>query len=171
MAPENAAATVQTADLNLRNRWSWLHDPVPSGREVCQPADAEYYAPRSSAGLLITRVRRSREATVGTIRRCIHGSMAKAWKQVVAAVASSGRLFLQLCHMVGRRTAASTGSRRTRRIKITRNNSHADGQAGPHEVPRRWKTRRFTVVGDYAGSRAAKAASVDAWRFTVPTAT
>ncbi len=126
---------------------------------------AEYYAQRSSAGLLITEATTiSEEANGWNESPGIYTeAMAEAWKQVVQAVHDKGsRIFLQLWHM-GRASHSSFHggqlSVAPSAIAIQEEYIHTPIGKQPHEVPRALETSEIPrVVEDYR--RAAKLAHV-----------
>jgi N-ethylmaleimide reductase len=158
-------------DLTLRNRV--VMAPMTrsrAGRErVPNPLMAEYYAQRSSAGLIITEATTiSEEANGWNESPGIYtDAMAEAWKQVVDAVHRRGGLILlQLWHM-GRASHSSFHGGKPAvapsAIKIDEDYIHTPTGKQPHEVPRALETSEIPrLVGDYRrAAEHAKAAGFD----------
>jgi 2,4-dienoyl-CoA reductase-like NADH-dependent reductase (Old Yellow Enzyme family) len=158
-------------DLNLKNRIALA--PMTRGRagtaRLPNRLLAEYYAQRSSAGLVITEATTiSEEANGWNESPGIYTEeMAKAWKQTTNAVHDKGGvIFLQLWH-TGR---ASHGSFHGGQpavapsaIKISDGEIHTPAGKQPHEVPRALETSEIPrVVADYRrAAERAKAAGFD----------
>ena len=130
---------------------------------------AEYYAQRSSAGLLVTEATTiSEEAEGWTESPGIYtDEMAEGWKLTTDAVhAKGGVIFLQLWH-TGR--ASHSGFHQGRlavapsAVKINESYIHTPIGKQPHEVPRALETTEIPrVVEDYRRSaERAKAAGFD----------
>ena len=140
---------------------------------------AQYYAQRSSAGLLITEATTiSEEANGWNESPGIYtDAMTAAWKQVADIVhREDGRIFLQLWHM-GRASHSSFHGGKPAvapsAIKIQEEYIHTPVGKQPHEVPRALETSEIPrVVGDYrrAAERAEPPAST-AWKSTPRMAT
>ena len=158
-------------DLTLRNRV--VMAPMTRSRagieRLANSLMAEYYAQRSSAGLLITEATTiSEEANGWNESPGIYtDAMTEAWKQVVDAVHQRGGLiFLQLWHM-GRASHSSFHDGRPAvapsAIKINEEYLHTPTGKQPHEVPRALETAEIPrVVGDYRrAAERAKAAGFD----------
>jgi N-ethylmaleimide reductase len=158
-------------DLTLRNRV--VMAPMTRSRagveRLPNPLMAEYYAQRSSAGLLITEATTiSEEANGWNESPGIYtDAMAQAWKQVVDAVHQRGGvIFLQLWHM-GRASHSSfhggTPAVAPSAIKINEEYIHTPTGKQAHEVPRALETTEIPrVVGDYRrAAERAKAARFD----------
>jgi 2,4-dienoyl-CoA reductase-like NADH-dependent reductase (Old Yellow Enzyme family) len=133
------------------------------------PLMAEYYAQRSSAGLVITEATTiSEEANGWNESPGIYtDAMAQAWKQVVDAVhRRDGLIFLQLWHM-GRASHSSFHGGKPAvapsAIKINEEYIHTPTGKQPHEAPRALETAEIPrVVGDYRrAAERAKAAGFD----------
>lgn len=158
----------QLFDISLANRI--VMAPLTRSRagksRIPNSLMAEYYAQRSSAGLIIS------EAT--TISRQANGwcespgiytdEMTDGWKRIVDAVhAAGGHIFLQLWHM-GRASHSSFhgGQPAVAPSAIAIHEPHINTPVGkqPHEVPRALETAEIpVVVEDYrlAAARAKKA--------------
>ena len=147
-----------------------LHDLTLSNRVVLAPMTrsragvertanallAQYYAQRSSAGLLITEATTiSEEANGWNESPGIYtDAMTAAWKQVADIVhRKDGRIFLQLWHM-GRASHSSFHGGKPAvapsAIKIEEEYIHTPVGKQPHQVPRPLETSEIPrVVGDY----------------------
>ena len=130
---------------------------------------AEYYAQRSSAGLLITEATTiSEEANGWNESPGIYtDEMTEGWKHVVNAVHEKGGvIFLQLWHM-GRSSHSSFHNGKPAvapsAIKINEQYIHTPIGKQPHEVPRALETSEIPrVVDDYRrAAERAKAAGFD----------
>ena len=157
-----------------------LHDLTLSNRIVLAPMTrsragtarlpnrlmAEYYAQRSSAGLLITEATTiSEEANGWNESPGIYtNEMTEGWKLTTEAVHKKGGvIFLQLWHM-GRASHSSFHNGKPAvapsAIKINEEYIHTPTGKQPHEVPRALETSEIPrVVGDYrrAAERAMRA--------------
>ena len=117
---------------------------------------AEYYAQRSSAGLLITEATTISEEANGWNESpgVYTEAMAEAWKQIVQAVHTKGsRIFMQLWHM-GRASHSSFHdgqlSVAPSALAIQEEYIHTPIGKQPHEVPRALETSEIPrVVEDY----------------------
>ena len=158
-------------DLTLQNRV--VMAPMTRSRagieRLANSLMAEYYAQRSSAGLLITEATTiSEEANGWNESPGIYtDAMTEAWKQVVDAVHQRGGLiYLQLWHM-GRASHSSFHDGKPAvapsAIKINEEYLHTPTGKQPHEVPRALETAEIPrVVGDYLrAAERAKAAGFD----------
>ena len=147
-----------------------LHDLTLSNRIVLAPMTrsragtarlpnrlmAEYYAQRSSAGLLITEATTiSEEANGWNESPGIYtNEMTEGWKLTTEAVHKKGGvIFLQLWHM-GRASHSSFHNGKPAvapsAIKINEEYIHTPTGKQPHEVPRALETSEIPrVVGDY----------------------
>jgi 2,4-dienoyl-CoA reductase-like NADH-dependent reductase (Old Yellow Enzyme family) len=160
-----------------------LHDLKLSNRIVLAPMTrsragtaripnrlmAEYYAQRSSAGLLITEATTVSEEANGWNESpgVYTDEMTEAWKHVVNAVHETGGvIFLQLWHM-GRASHSSFHDGKPAvapsAIKINEPYSHTPTGKQPHEVPRALETSEIPrVVDDYRrAARRGKEAGFD----------
>lgn len=127
---------------------------------------AEYYAQRSSAGLLISEATTISEQANGWIESpgIYTNSMADGWRTVVDAVhRQGGRIFLQLWHM-GRASHSSFHHGRQAvgpsPIKINGDHIHTPQGKQAYEVPRALETPEVAgVANDYrtAAARAKQA--------------
>ena len=127
---------------------------------------AEYYAQRSSAGLLITEATTISEEANGWNESpgVYTDEMMEGWKHVVNAVHETGGvIFLQLWHM-GRASHSSFHDGKPAvapsAIKINEPYIHTPSGKQPHEVPRALETSEIPrVVDDYrrAAQRAKEA--------------
>ena len=171
MAQKTLLQPFMLHDLTLRNRV--VMAPMTrsrAGRERLPNAlMAEYYAQRSSAGLLITEATTiSEEANGWNESPGIYtDAMTEAWKQVVDAVHHRGGvIFLQLWHM-GRASHSSFHGGKPAvapsAIKINEEYIHTPTGKQPHEAPRALETAEIPrVVGDYRrAAERAKAAGFD----------
>jgi len=158
-------------DLALRNRV--VMAPMTRSRAGVERLPnqlmAEYYAQRSSAGLLVTEATTiSEEANGWNESPGIYtDAMTEAWKQVVDAVHHRGGLiFLQLWHM-GRASHSSFHDGKLAvapsAIKINEEYIHTPTGKQPHEVPRALEMAEIPrVVRDYRrAAERAKAAGFD----------
>jgi 2,4-dienoyl-CoA reductase-like NADH-dependent reductase (Old Yellow Enzyme family) len=130
---------------------------------------AEYYAQRSSAGLLITEATTiSEEANGWNESPGIYtAEMTEGWRHVVNAVHEKGSvIFLHLWH-TGRASHSSFHNGQPAvapsAIKINEEYIHTPTGKQPHEVPRALETSEIPrVVGDYQrAAERAKAAGFD----------
>ncbi len=130
---------------------------------------AEYYAQRSSAGLLVTEATTISEEAEGWIESpgIYTDEMAEGWKLTTDAVhAKGGVIFLQLWH-TGRASHSSFHQGRLAvapsAIKINEPTIHTPIGKQPHEVPRALETTEIPrVVEDYRRSaERAKTAGFD----------
>jgi len=155
-------------DLTLKNRIAL--SPMTRGRagaaRLANRLTAEYYAQRSSAGLLITDgTTISEEADGWNESPGIYtDEMAEAWKQTTNAVHEKGGvIFLQLWH-TGRASHSSfhggKPSVAPSPTKISEGEIHTPTGKHPYEVPRALETSEIPrVVDDYrkAAERAKRA--------------
>ncbi len=158
----------QLHDLTLRNRV--VLAPLTRGRagtaRIPNPLMAEYYAQRSSAGLLITEATTiSAEANGWNETPGIYtDEMTEGWRHVVGAVhRKGGVIFLQLWHC-GRASHSSFHNGQPAvapsAIKIDEEYFHTPVGKQPHEIPRVLQTSEIPrVVNDYrqAAQRAKEA--------------
>ena len=130
---------------------------------------AEYYAQRSSAGLLITEATTISEEANGWNESpgVYSDEMTEGWKRTTEAVHEKGGvIFLQLWHM-GRASHSSFHGGKPAvapsAIKINEETIHTPTGKQPHEVPRALDTAEVPrVVDDYRKAAArAKAAGFD----------
>ena len=145
-------------DLSLRNRI--VLSPMTRGRagaaRLPNRLMAEYYAQRSSAGLLITEATTiSEEANGWNESPGIYSdAMTEGWKQTTSAVHQKGSaIFLQLWH-TGRASHSSFHGGQLAvapsAIKINEPYVHTPTGQQPHEVPRALDTSEIPrVVEDY----------------------
>lgn len=128
---------------------------------------AEYYAQRSSAGLIVSEATVVSKQGIGWLNSpgIYSDEQAEAWKQVVDAVHGKGsRMFLQLWHC-GRASHATFHENgelpvAPSAIKIDDDYSHTPLGKLPYEVPRALETDEIpAIVEDYrrAAERAKKA--------------
>ncbi len=160
-----------------------LHDLILPNRIVLAPMTrsragtgrlpnrlmAEYYAQRSSAGLLITEATTISEQANGWNESpgIYTDQMAEGWQHTTDAVHEKGGLiFLQLWHL-GRYSHSSFHNGKPAvapsAIKINEEYIHTPTGKQPHEVPRALETAEIPrVVGDYRkAAERAKAAGFD----------
>jgi 2,4-dienoyl-CoA reductase-like NADH-dependent reductase (Old Yellow Enzyme family) len=131
------------------------HDPWQGrGRSPAQPLIAEYYAQRSSAGLLVTEgVTISEEANGWNESPGIYtDEMTDGWKHTTNAVHDKGGvIFLQLWH-TGRASHSSFHGGKSAvapsAIKINEPYIHTPIGKQPHEVPRTLATSEVPRVAD-----------------------
>jgi len=117
---------------------------------------AEYYAQRSSAGLLISEATTISEEANGWNESpgVYTDEMTEGWKQITEAVhARGGLIFLQLWHL-GRSSHSSFHGGKPAvapsAIKINEPSIHTPSGKQPHEVPRALETAEIPrVVDDY----------------------
>src|ERR1700722_19838924 len=145
-------------DLTLPNRI--VLSPMTRGRagaaRLPNRLMAEYYAQRSSAGLLITEgVTISEEANGWSESPGIYtDEMVEGWKLTTDAVhAKGGLIFLQLWH-TGRASHSSFHGGRSAvapsAIEISVGEIHTPNGKQPYEVPRALETSEISrVVDDY----------------------
>ena len=157
-----------------------LHDLSLSNRVVLAPLTraragaaripntimAEYYAQRSSAGLIISEATTISEQANGWVESpgIYTDAMTEGWKPIVDAVhAKGGKIFLQLWHM-GRASHSSFHNGKpavaASAIKINEEYIHTPIGKQPHEVPRALETAEIPrVVDEYrkAAERAKQA--------------
>lgn len=145
-------------DLTLRNRI--VLAPMTRSRagtaRLANRLMAEYYAQRSSAGLLISEATTiSEEANGWNESPGIYtDEMTEGWKHTTHAVHEKGGvIFLQLWHM-GRASHSSFHNGKPAvapsAIKINEEYIHTPSGKQPHEVPRALETAEIPrVVGDY----------------------
>lgn len=158
-------------ELTLQNRI--VLAPMTRSRagkqRIPNPLMAEYYAQRSSAGLLITEATTiSEEANGWNESPGIYtDEMVQGWKHVVDTVhGRGGVIFLQLWHM-GRASHSSFHNGKPAvapsAIKINEPYIHTPTGKQPHEVPRALETDEIPrVVADYRrAAERAKAAGFD----------
>lgn len=159
---------VDLHDLTLRNRV--VMAPMTRGRagaaRIPNRLMAEYYAQRSSAGLVITEgTTISEEANGWNESAGIYtDEMAEGWKRTTSAVHKKGGLiFLQLWH-TGRASHSSFHGGKPAvapsAIKINEPYIHTPLGKQPHEVPRALETSEIPrIVEDYrrAAERAKEA--------------
>lgn len=161
----------QLHDLTLSNRI--VLAPMTRGRAGVERLPnalmAEYYAQRSSAGLLITEATTiSEEANGWNESPGIYSdAMQAGWKQVVDAVHAKGaKIFLQLWHM-GRASHSDFHNGQPAvapsAIKINGEGIHTPKGKQPYEAPRALETAEISrVVNDYKlAAERAKAAGFD----------
>lgn len=155
-------------DLELANRI--VLAPMTRARagtqRLANALMAEYYAQRSSAGLLITEATTISEQANGWNESpgIYTDTMVDAWRQVVEAVhARGGVIFLQLWH-TGRASHSSFHSGQLpvapSAVKIEKDHIHTPEGKQPYETPRALEIEEIRlVVEDYrraaAGARAA----------------
>lgn len=161
----------QLRDLTLPNRI--VLAPMTRGRagaaRLPNAIMAEYYAQRSSAGLLITEATTVSEEANGWNESpgVYTEAMTEGWKLTTEAVhRNGGRIFLQLWHM-GRSSHSSFHNGKLAvapsAIKINGDEIHTPIGKQPHEVPRALEMAEIPrVVDDYRKAAAhAKAADFD----------
>ena len=155
-------------DLSLRNRV--VLAPMTRSRagatRLPNRLMAQYYAQRSSAGLLITEATTISEEANGCIGSpgIYTDEMTQGWSQVVDAVHQKGGvIFLQLWHM-GRSSHSSFHNGKLAvapsAIKLEGDSIHTPTGKQPYEVPRALETSEIPrVVEDYrrAAQRAKEA--------------
>jgi N-ethylmaleimide reductase len=145
-------------DLTLKNRI--VLAPLTRGRagaaRLPNRRMAEYYAQRSSAGMLITEATTISEEANGWLESpgIYTDEMADGWKQTTDAVHDGGGvIFLQLWH-TGRASPSSFhGGKRAvapSAIKISEGDIHTPTGKHPYEVPRALETSEIPrLVADY----------------------
>lgn len=161
----------QLQDLTLANRV--VLAPMTRGRAGVERLPnalmAEYYAQRSSAGLLITEATTiSEEANGWNESPGIYtDAMQAGWKQVVDAVHAKGaKIFLQLWHM-GRASHSDFHNGQPAvapsAIKINGEGIYTPNGKQPYEAPRALETAEISrVVNDYKlAAERAKVAGFD----------
>lgn len=155
-------------DLTLRNRI--VLSPMTRGRagvaRIPNQLMAEYYAQRSSAGLLITEGTTISEQANGWNESpgIYTDEMTEAWKHTTEAVHEKGsKIFVQLWH-TGRASHSSFHGGRPAvapsAIKSNEPEIHTPIGKQPHEVPRALETAEISrIVDDYrkAAERAKQA--------------
>jgi N-ethylmaleimide reductase len=149
---------VQIGDLSLSNRVAMA--PMTRARSgpdrIPNALMAEYYAQRSTAGLIISEATTISEMANGWVESpgIYTDAMAEAWKPVVQAVHAEGsRFFLQLWHM-GRASHSSfhqgLPSVAPSAIRMEADDIHTPTGKQPHEVPRALETAEISgIVEDY----------------------
>lgn len=158
-------------DLTLRNRIVLAPMTRSRAGTARQPNGlmAEYYAQRSSAGLLIAEATTISEEANGWNESpgVYTDEMTEGWKHTTQAVhEKGGAIFLQLWHM-GRASHSSFHNGKPAvapsAIKINEEYIHTPTGKQPHEVPRALETSEISrVVGDYQrAAERAKAAGFD----------
>ena len=158
-------------ELALPNRI--VMAPLTRGRSgperIPNAVMAEYYAQRSSAGLIISEATTISEQANGWLESpgIYTDAMEAGWQAVTAAVhAAGGRIFLQLWHM-GRASHSDFhgGSLpvSASAVKIAGDGIHTPRGKQPYETPRPLETREIAgVVADYGRAAArARAAGFD----------
>lgn len=172
MASDNALSQpFKLRDLNLPNRI--VLAPMTRSRagikRLPNALMAEYYAQRSSAGLLITEATTISEEANGWNESpgVYTDAMTEGWKLTTKAVHQKGGvIFLQLWHM-GRSSHSSFHNGKLgvapSAIKINEEYIHTPTGKQPHEVPRALETTEIPrVVEDYRkAAERAKAAGFD----------
>ncbi|MFG0335466.1 MAG: alkene reductase [Maioricimonas sp. JB049] len=161
----------ELGDLTLQNRI--VMAPLTRGRagkeRLPNKTMAEYYAQRSSAGLIISEATTISEQANGWVESpgIYTDAMQERWKLITDAVhKNSGRIFLQLWHM-GRASHSSfhNGERAVAPSAIQINEEYIHTPIGkqPHEVPRALETDEIPgIVEDYRKAAArAQAAGFD----------
>ena len=161
----------QLRDLTLPNRV--VMAPLTRSRagasRIPNAVMAEYYAQRSSAGLIVSEATTISEQANGWLESpgIYTDAQAEAWSQVTAAVhAKGGRIFLQLWHM-GRASHSSFhgGSLpvSASAVAIQGDGIHTPIGKQSYEIPRALDTAEIPgVVADYARAAArARAAGFD----------
>jgi 2,4-dienoyl-CoA reductase-like NADH-dependent reductase (Old Yellow Enzyme family) len=130
---------------------------------------AEYYAQRSSAGLIITEATTISEQANGWVQSpgIYSDAMAEGWMQIVDAVHGKGsKIFLQLWHC-GRASHSNFHDGQPAvapsAIKINEDYIHTPKGKMPHEVPRALETDEIPlIVEDYRrAARRARTAGFD----------
>src|SRR6202042_628161 len=158
-------------DLTLRNRI--VLSPMTRGRagnaRLPNRLMAEYYAQRSSAGLLVTEATTISEEANGWNESpgVYTDEMTEGWKHTTNAVHEKGGvIFVQLWH-TGRASHSSfhNGKRAVAPSAVPINEPYIHAPAGkhPHEAPRALETSEIPrVVDDYRrAAQRAKAAGFD----------
>ena len=158
-------------DLELRNRV--VMAPLTRSRSgpdrVPNATMAEYYAQRSSAGLIVSEATTISPQANGWLESpgIYTDAMEAGWKHVTQAVhAAGGRIFLQLWHM-GRASHSDFHGGRppvsASAVRISGDGIHTPVGKQPYETPRSLETHEVAaVVADYAAAAArARAAGFD----------
>lgn len=158
-------------DLELRNRV--VMAPLTRSRSgpdrIPNATMAEYYAQRSSAGLIISEATTISSQANGWLESpgIYTDAMEAGWRPITDAVhARGGRIFLQLWHMGRASHSAFHGGRppvSASAVKITGDGIHTPAGKQPYETPRPLETHEVpVVVADYAAAAArAQAAGFD----------
>ena len=149
---------IQIGDLTLSNRIAMA--PMTRARSgpdrIPNSLMAEYYAQRSSAGLIISEATTISEMANGWVESpgIYTDAMTEGWKPVVKFVHAKGsQFFLQLWHM-GRASHSSfhqgLPSVAPSAIKIEAEYIHTPSGKQPHEVPRALETAEIPgIVEEY----------------------
>ncbi|MEO1617672.1 MAG: alkene reductase [Planctomycetota bacterium] len=149
---------VSIGDLTLRNRVALAPmTRARAGKErLANALMAEYYAQRSSAGLLITEATTISEQANGWNESpgIYTDEMAEGWKETTARVhATGGTIFLQLWHCGRASHPAFHGGQKhvaPSAIKIEGDHVHTPEGKKPHETPRALETSEVAgIVDDY----------------------
>ncbi len=158
MSNVNLFSSLQMGDLKLQNRITLA--PMTRARSganrIPNAMMAEYYAQRSSAGLLISEATTISEMANGWIESpgIYTDAMTEAWKPVVKAVHANGsHFFLQLWHM-GRASHSSfhNGQPSVAPSAIKSNEEYIHTPVGKqtHETPRALETSEIPgIVEEY----------------------
>ena len=147
---------IQIGDLTLSNRIAMA--PMTRARSgpdrIPNSLMAEYYAQRSSAGLIISEATTISEMANGWVESpgIYTDAMTEGWKPVVKSVHAKGsQFFLQLWHM-GRASHSSfhqgLPSVAPSAIKIEAEYIHTPSGKQPHEVPRALETAEIPGIVD-----------------------
>jgi N-ethylmaleimide reductase len=173
MAVPHLISSFRLHDLTLKNRVCLA--PLTRSRagegRTATPITAQYYAQRSSAGLIVTEATFISEQGIGwgNTPSIFNDRQAESWKQVTQAVHEKGSvIFSQLWHC-GRSSHSSFRADKSlpvapSAIKITGAQPHLDdGSKVDFEVPRALETNEIPgIVEDYRRAAArAKAAGFD----------
>ena len=158
-------------DLDLRNRM--VMAPLTRSRSgpdrIPNSTMAEYYAQRSSAGLIVSEATTISPQANGWLESpgIYTDAMEAGWRIITDAVhARGGRIFLQLWHMGRASHSAFHGGRppvSASAVRIHGDGIHTPAGKQPYETPRALESHEVAgVVADYAAAAArARAAGFD----------
>ena len=158
-------------DLDLRNRV--VMAPLTRSRSgpdrIPNSTMAEYYAQRSSAGLIVSEATTISPQANGWLESpgIYTDAMEAGWRIITDAVhARGGRIFLQLWHMGRASHSAFHGGRppvSASAVRIHGDGIHTPAGKQPYETPRALESHEVAgVVADYAAAAArARAAGFD----------
>ena len=158
-------------DLDLRNRI--VMAPLTRSRSgpdrIPNSTMAEYYAQRSSAGLIVSEATTISPQANGWLESpgIYTDAMEAGWRIIADAVhARGGRIFLQLWHMGRASHSAFHGGRppvSASAVRIHGDGIHTPAGKQPYETPRALESHEVAgVVADYAAAAArARAAGFD----------
>jgi N-ethylmaleimide reductase len=170
--PETLLSPFDLRGLQLKNRVAMA--PLTRSRageeRLANALMAEYYAQRSSAGLIVTEATVVSRQGIGWLNSpgIYSAEQAEAWKQVVDAVhAEGGKIFLQLWHC-GRPSHSSFHEAEglpvaPSAVRLEGDDIHTPAGKQPHETPRALETEEIPlIVEDYRlAAERAKGAGFD----------